>query len=80
MRLFSALCAAACVAGCHSTSVEVVRAIAADDFGCPQAKIQVTPSKTDKGSFRADGCGKTGTYTCEGWDSYSQAPICAPAR
>lgn len=66
-------------AGCHSTSVEVVRSLAADDFGCPEKKIQVTPGR-DKGTWRADGCGKRGDYTCEGWDSYNQKPVCAPAR
>ncbi len=65
--------------GCHSTSVEVVRSLAASDFVCPEDKIQVTPEK-DKGTFRADGCGKNGTYTCEGWDSYNQKPVCAPGR
>ena len=65
--------------GCHSTAAEVVRAHAADDFGCAEKKIQVTAGH-DKGTWRADGCGKSGSYTCEGWDSYSQAPICEPSR
>jgi hypothetical protein len=65
--------------GCHSTSVEVVRSRASSDFPCAEGKIQVKPTK-DKGTFHAEGCGKSGTYTCEGWDSYNQAPICAPAR
>jgi hypothetical protein len=65
--------------GCHSTSVEVVRSKASSDFPCAESKIQVKSTK-DKGTFHAEGCGKSGTYTCEGWDSYNQAPICAPAR
>jgi hypothetical protein len=65
--------------GCHSTSVEVVRSQASSDFGCAEKKIQVKPTK-DKDTFQAEGCGKSGSYTCEGWDSYNQAPICAPTR
>ena len=65
--------------GCHSTSVEVVRSHASSDFPCAESKIQVEPKK-DAGTFHAEGCGKSGTYTCEGWDSYNQAPICARAR
>jgi hypothetical protein len=65
--------------GCHSTSVEVVRSRASSDFPCAESKIQVKPAK-DKDTFHAEGCGKSGTYACEGWDSYNQAPICAPAR
>jgi hypothetical protein len=65
--------------GCHSTSAEVVRSQASSDFACAESKIQVKPTK-DKDTFRAEGCGKSGTYACEGWDSYNQAPICAPAR
>jgi hypothetical protein len=67
------------VAGCHSTSVEVVRSLASFDFSCAEDKIQVTPTR-DKGTFHADGCGKSANYTCEGWDSYSQKPICGPSR
>jgi hypothetical protein len=65
--------------GCHSTSAEVVRSQASSDFGCAEKKIQVKPTK-DKDTFDAEGCGKKGTYTCEGWDSYNQAPICRTAR
>ena len=65
--------------GCHSTSVEVVRSHASSDLPCAESKIQVKPTK-DKGTFHAEGCGKSGTYTCEGWDSYNQAPICRTAR
>jgi hypothetical protein len=72
---FSALAAVVC----HSTSVEVVRSQASSDFGCAESKIQVEPTK-DKGTFDAKGCGKSGTYACEGWDSYNQAPICRTAR
>ena len=77
--LFFVVWLAGSLAGCHSTSVEVVRAHAADDFACAESKVQVTPEK-DKGSFRAEGCGKHATYTCEGWDSYNQAPVCSPNR
>ena len=65
--------------GCHSTSAEVVRSQASSDFPCAESKVQVKPTK-DKDTFRAEGCGKSGTYRCEGWDSYNQAPLCAPAR
>jgi hypothetical protein len=67
------------VVGCHSTSVEVVRSQASTDFACAERKIQVTPTK-DGDTFHAEGCGKSGNYTCEGWDSYNQAPVCGPAR
>jgi hypothetical protein len=66
-------------AGCHSTSVEVVRSQASSDFPCAESKIQVQSTKK-RDTFHAEGCGKSGTYTCEGWDSYNQAPICARAR
>ncbi len=66
-------------AGCHSTAVEVVRSIASTDLACPEAKIQVKPAQ-EKGTYRADGCGKNAMYTCGGWDSYSQAPVCEPAK
>jgi hypothetical protein len=65
--------------GCHSTSEEVVRSHASFDLACAESKIQVKPTK-DSGTFHAEGCGKSRTYTCEGWDSYNQAPVCAPAR
>jgi hypothetical protein len=61
--------------GCHSTSAEVVRSQASSDFSCPESKIQVDATK-GKGTFDAKGCGKSGTYACEGWDNYNQAPIC----
>jgi hypothetical protein len=79
MRALAAALIVLAVAGCHSTSVEVVRSLASDDFPCPQQKIQVTPGR-DKGTWRADGCGKSGNYTCEGWDSYNQKPVCTPTR
>jgi hypothetical protein len=61
--------------GCHSTAVEVVRSQAASDLGCAESKTQVKPAK-EKDTFDAEGCGKSRTYACEGWDSYNQAPIC----
>lgn len=73
------LALAIATAGCHSTAVEVVRSVASTDLACPESKIQVTPAK-EKDTYRADGCGKNATYACAGWDSYSQAPICEPAR
>ena len=68
------LCACA-LAGCHLTSVEAVQAVAGTDFSCSEDKVKVTPAR-EKDTFVAAGCGKTGTYVCEGWDSYSQKPIC----
>jgi len=61
--------------GCHSTAVEVVRSQAASDFACAESKTRVEPAK-EKDTFHAEGCGKSRTYACEGWDSYNQAPIC----
>jgi len=63
------------IAGCHLTSVEAVQAVAGTDFSCPENKVKVTPAQ-EKDTFVADGCGKKGTYVCEGWDSYDQKPIC----
>jgi hypothetical protein len=63
------------VAGCHLTSVEAVQAVAADDLSCPKDTVNVTPAQ-EKDTFVAAGCGKKGTYVCEGWDSYNQKPIC----
>lgn len=66
-------------AGCHSTSVEVVRSQASTDLACPESKIQVKPAK-EKGSYVAEGCGKNASYACAGWDSYNQAPVCQPDK
>ena len=54
---------------------EAVQAVAGDDFSCPEDKVKVTPAQ-EKDTFAAAGCGKKGTYVCEGWDSYNQKPIC----
>jgi hypothetical protein len=62
-------------AGCHLTSVEAVQAVAGDDFSCPGENVKVTPAQ-EKDTFVAAGCGKKGTFVCEGWDSYNQKPIC----
>jgi len=62
-------------AGCHLTAVEAVQVVAGDDFSCPEEKVKVTPAQ-EKDTFAAAGCGKKGTYVCEGWDSYNQKPIC----
>jgi hypothetical protein len=64
------------VAGCHLTSVEAVQAVAGTDFSCPEDKVKVTPAQ-EKDTFVAAGCGKKGTFVCEGWDSYNQKPICS---
>ena len=61
--------------GCHLTSVEAVQAVAGSDFSCSEDKVKVTPTQ-EKETFVADGCGKKGTFVCEGWDSYNQKPIC----
>jgi hypothetical protein len=66
-------------AACHSTAAEVVQSLATTDLACPAKKIQVKPA-AEKGTYQAEGCGKRATYECGGWDSYSQAPICEPAR
>ena len=63
------------LAGCHLTSVEAVQAVAGDDLSCPPEKVKVTPAQ-EKDTFLAAGCGKKGTYVCEGWDNYNQKPIC----
>lgn len=75
LRAFMALAAA----GCHSTSAEAVLSQASTDFMCAEPKVHVTPTK-DKSAFVAEGCGKSATYTCEGWDNANQAPICTPKR
>ena len=73
------------LAGCHSTAVEEVKSLASSDWACPQDKIQVTPTKEEgcrlgggetPCTYAADGCGKKATYECQGWDSYSQKPLC----
>ena len=78
-RLLAILALPLATAGCHLTSVEAVHAVAGNDFSCPEDKVKVTPAQA-KDTFVADGCGKKGTYVCEGWDSYDQKPICRPQR
>jgi len=75
LRLLAILALPLAVAGCHLTSVEAVQGVAGTDFSCPEDKVKVTPAQ-EKDTFVAAGCGKKGTYVCEGWDSYNQKPIC----
>ena len=74
-RLLAILAFPLAVVGCHLTSVEAVQVVAADNLSCPEDKVKVTPAQ-EKDTFVAAGCGKKGTYVCEGWDSYNQKPIC----
>ena len=83
-----ALLLAATVTGCATSPREMVASLASRDLNCQRERIDVTRldralewhsrANRYKGQFRADGCGATARYECDGWDNYSQMPICHP--
>jgi hypothetical protein len=68
---------------CRSQYIGAVRSAASPDLRCPEEQIAVTPVDdtehahlTTRTYYRAEGCGASGTYVCEGWNNWDQTPIC----
>jgi hypothetical protein len=75
-----ALGVVACMA---SISLGTIRKKAAQDLSCDEGKVEVMrvdvdggAKATDSKTYRARGCNRKATYACQGWDTYSQEPIC----
>jgi hypothetical protein len=77
-RFFACFAIVLVALGCVSkVALKTVRTKASTDFSCKESEVKVVelPDAGPK-TYRAQGCGKKATYVCEGWDSYSQEPVC----
>jgi hypothetical protein len=73
-----------------TSAPSVIRPKASWDMRCPEKDITIVQiervhikrnvwtgqEKVSRSIYRADGCGTSATYVCEGWNSYEQAPVC----
>jgi hypothetical protein len=73
----SAVVGAGAMACISEITKSTIRSKAVTDLPCAdEEKIKVEAADAGPKSYRADGCGKHAIYLCNGWDSYSQQPVC----